>query len=327
VSEDPVSELYGGDLSAFVVTRSRIEKALRKDNRREEADAVKALRKPTVAAWALNQVATAQPELISVLLDTASALRKAMEDAIAGDRSGIRAAEGEHRDALRAVRAAARHALEGSGHTFSDSVDRKVTGTLQAASVDRAVAETLMAGRISTDLQPDGFGIDVNAVSSPSGPAGPKQHEQDGTGPAPDAEAHDPGTTPDHNTDEQAVADEDPVAERQEETRTQELQDEVDRLAGRARRLAVESDRAGRDLVDAQDRADAADRALAEATAAAEEAHRQLADTDRDAQSSRHALSPASRAAVMKAGGRVWGPIGLSIPARLVTRRTMRAAP
>src|SRR3954447_8139768 len=61
VDED-VDRLYGLPLEEFVAERDALAKRLRADKRREEADAVKSLRKPSVAAWAVNQVLRCHPE-------------------------------------------------------------------------------------------------------------------------------------------------------------------------------------------------------------------------------------------------------------------------
>jgi hypothetical protein len=54
----PVADdLYALPPGEFTRARDERAKGLRKEGRRDEADEVKALRKPTVAAWALNQLA------------------------------------------------------------------------------------------------------------------------------------------------------------------------------------------------------------------------------------------------------------------------------
>jgi hypothetical protein len=55
VPVDEADELYGLALDAFVPERDALAKRLRADGRRDEANEVKALRKPSVAAWAVNQ--------------------------------------------------------------------------------------------------------------------------------------------------------------------------------------------------------------------------------------------------------------------------------
>src|SRR6478736_6685161 len=82
--DDEVDALYGLPLDAFVPERDALAKRLRADKRREEADAVKALRKPSVAAWAANQVLRSQPGQRDALLEAGDALRAAQEDLLAG---------------------------------------------------------------------------------------------------------------------------------------------------------------------------------------------------------------------------------------------------
>ena len=50
-----IDRLYGLPLDEFVAGRGALAKSLRSEGKREEAERVKALRKPTAGAWALNQ--------------------------------------------------------------------------------------------------------------------------------------------------------------------------------------------------------------------------------------------------------------------------------
>ena len=75
--DDEVDPLYGLPLAEFVTERDALAKRLRADGRREDANAVKALRKPSVAAWAANQVLRSQPGQRDALLEAGDALRAA----------------------------------------------------------------------------------------------------------------------------------------------------------------------------------------------------------------------------------------------------------
>ena len=59
--DDEVDTLYGLPLDEFVAERDALSKRLRADKRREDANAVKALRKPSVAAWAPTRCCAANP--------------------------------------------------------------------------------------------------------------------------------------------------------------------------------------------------------------------------------------------------------------------------
>ena len=68
----------------FIVERDALVKQLRADGRDEEAIAVKALRKPTAVVWALNQLASRDPDGLSGLFDAGRALRAAQQAALTG---------------------------------------------------------------------------------------------------------------------------------------------------------------------------------------------------------------------------------------------------
>jgi hypothetical protein len=61
----------------FVVARDELVAELRAQGRDDDAASVKALRKPTLALWALNQLADRDPEGVGELLDAGRELRAA----------------------------------------------------------------------------------------------------------------------------------------------------------------------------------------------------------------------------------------------------------
>ena len=94
-------ELYGLPLAEFTKARDELARRLRKEGKGDEADAVKALRKPTAAAWALNQLSRQRPKDIKALLATGKRLRKAHEALIGGgDRSALQKASAEERELI-----------------------------------------------------------------------------------------------------------------------------------------------------------------------------------------------------------------------------------
>src|SRR5262249_51214976 len=151
-------------------------KRLRKDGDREAADRVKALRKPTVAAWAVDQLARDEAGDVEALLDSVEALRDAQEAALGGDADRLRAASAEHREILDRLVGAAEKALGESG---SATVD-KVRETLQAASIDAQARDDLARGRLTKEMAGGAFDLgslpDVPARkrSRPAKPASKK---------------------------------------------------------------------------------------------------------------------------------------------------------
>ena len=132
-----VDALYGLPLDEFVPERDALAKRLRADKRRDEATPVKALRKPSVAAWAANQALRSQPGQRKALLEAGDALRAAQEDLLAGrgDAAAARAAAEAERRAVGDLVAAARGLAREGGFPSATVLDR-VRETLHAAATD-----------------------------------------------------------------------------------------------------------------------------------------------------------------------------------------------
>jgi hypothetical protein len=87
--EAALDELYDVDPSEFTATRTRLAAALRASDP-DAAKAVKAARRPTTAAWAMNRVSRDQPELVDGYLDRSAELRDAQAGALDGGREALR---------------------------------------------------------------------------------------------------------------------------------------------------------------------------------------------------------------------------------------------
>ena len=105
-----IDELYGLPLDQFVPERTALARELRSAGRREEASEVAALRKPSVAAWAVNQLVRTQGKGVDELFGAGDALRAAHDDVLAGqgDAESLRKAVAQERAGVEALTAAAR---------------------------------------------------------------------------------------------------------------------------------------------------------------------------------------------------------------------------
>lgn len=149
--------LYALPLGEFTKARNDLAARLRKAHQTEAAETVQALKKPTVAAWAANQLARAHSDHVAALVDAGARLRDVQQRALAGkaSQSEVADATADERTAVRALVAAARKEL---GSRATSPVLDRLTQTLRAAAVDPALATTLVAGRLTEELQPVGFG-------------------------------------------------------------------------------------------------------------------------------------------------------------------------
>jgi hypothetical protein len=167
--DEVVDELYGLPLDDFTAARNAAAKALTKAGDKDAA-AVKKLAKPTLAAWALNQMARAEPAIAGAVLDTGSRVVDAQSAALAGDASKLRTAAKDHDAAVDAALAAAGAVLATRGPVADAQIDR-MRATLRATATNADAAELLRRGRLAVDLSPSGFGLDAAADVTLAPPA------------------------------------------------------------------------------------------------------------------------------------------------------------
>jgi len=159
---DPkIDDLYKGPLKEFVARRTALARTLTGD----EARRVKALQKPTVVPWAVNQLYWHTRAVYDRLATSGAKLRSAQIAALKGKANDVRRATEEHRRAVAdAVAEAQRLASDEDAHPGADDLMK----TLEAISLARDLPE--QPGRLTKPLQPAGFealaGIPVKAPPS-----------------------------------------------------------------------------------------------------------------------------------------------------------------
>jgi hypothetical protein len=178
---DEARSLFREAPETFIPARNALERRLRDEGRAEEAATVKALRKPTVVAWALNQLSERDPNGIRALLEAGAEVRAAQQAALSSKRGAtarLREATSARRAAVATLATAAAAELADAGRG-ADAHAEAITQALDAASVDSAAGETLVAGTFERPpTEPAGFGsvfglssIDGGGAEAPA-PAG-----------------------------------------------------------------------------------------------------------------------------------------------------------
>lgn len=174
--DEVAAALYGSDPSDFVAERNRRVKELKAADQREVADRVGALRKPTLPAWAVDQVAIHDTDLLQAVLAAGDTAREAQT---ADDRQ-------TRQDALRDLRTrvgeARSRAAEHLRRIDSDPAGHleEIEQTLMAAAVDPDQREEVVAGRLTRPLPPPGFAaLSGLAVGGPV-QAPPEERGDDG---------------------------------------------------------------------------------------------------------------------------------------------------
>jgi len=161
-----VDKLYGLSPEEFTAARDRLAKELKAAGDQSGATAVKALRRPTVAAWAVNQVVRRDPKGADALLEVGDELRKAQRRALSGvsGGGGLREATDRRRKAVRNLLKGAEAILHEAGRSSAGAVEA-VQATLDAASTDETAGRLVREGRLAKELPPpSGFG-DVEGLA------------------------------------------------------------------------------------------------------------------------------------------------------------------
>ena len=168
--------LYGLRPDEFTAARTAAEKSARADGDKELAAAVKALRRPAVAAWAVNLLVRRRGELVEQVVALGEQLRQA-QSLLQGD--ALRNLAPQRRQLVTAVasEAGALAASEGD-QRLSDAAVRQVEETLQAAMTDRAAAEAVRSGLLAQPLSSTGLASLAEVLAVPleaEAPTGPEE--------------------------------------------------------------------------------------------------------------------------------------------------------
>lgn len=169
-----VDGLYGLPREEFTSARNALVRELRQAGRKDDAEEVRALKKPSISAWAVNQLARSHPEEVARLVKAGHALRKSQRDMLAGKKGAdVRAFSRAQHELTDELVGAAREILEDSGTRASSSVVQRISGTLRAASTDPAASEALRNGRLADDVESVGFGPLLHVAPQRKAPSKP----------------------------------------------------------------------------------------------------------------------------------------------------------
>jgi hypothetical protein len=150
-----IDALYRAPLERFTSERNALAVELRKAGQRAEADAVKGLAKPSVTAWAVNQVWWGDEPTFRAMLDAGDAQRSAHMALVRGQAADVRAAGEVRQNAVNAVVEAAVNALGGPSKVAPD-MRHRIAGTVEALA-SGGMPPDAPPGRLTKDLQASGL--------------------------------------------------------------------------------------------------------------------------------------------------------------------------
>ena len=146
---DEVDALYALPLDEFTAARNALAKKL-------GSEEIRKLAKPSVPAWAVNQLARRERKRLGELLKSGEALQKQVLGGKAGP-AALREAQQHERQLVRDLVQRAEGLLKDAGRPATAAALERISETLAAGAQTAEGREALRSGRLTEALEPAGF--------------------------------------------------------------------------------------------------------------------------------------------------------------------------
>jgi hypothetical protein len=173
--ENDVDVLFKVALNEFISARKTLSARLKQGGNAAEADRVRALVKPSITAWAVNQLYWKHQEDFDRLIETGQRFRQAQTSRSAGKMTDMRVSLDERREVLSELSKLAEALLRDAGHNPSLDILRRISTTLEAMSAYASLPDGLRPGRLTHDVDPPGFDSLASFVPGAAMPARKKE--------------------------------------------------------------------------------------------------------------------------------------------------------
>jgi hypothetical protein len=155
--EDDVDALFKLPLAEFTGARNNLAARLKREGRADDSNFVKALAKPSISAWAVNQLHWNHREAFDRLLATSQQFRQSQTSHTTTRMADLRASLDARREALSQLSDLATVLLREAGHNPTPDTIHRITTTLEALSAHATLSGGPTPGRLSEDVDPPSF--------------------------------------------------------------------------------------------------------------------------------------------------------------------------
>ncbi len=275
--DDEIDGLFQLPLAEFTVARNALARSAGKDGA-----AIKALTKPPLAAWAVNQLFWQDRDHYDALIEAANEMRRTHKAVIEGKRGDLRTAGREHDAALDAALKSSLALVKDAGNPVTEATRQAILNTLRALPANEP------PGRLTRALAPGGFEMLAGVEPVPASRRTVKSPQP----------ATRPGSAPKGATrKEDARAEREAAKAREQKMALERAVRDADQRARQAEfeaaRLAREATRTTRRLEEAQKALEAAKEELETAKRDAERAEKATGAADRRLRDAQAALEAA----------------------------------
>jgi hypothetical protein len=151
-----IDALFRLPLSEFISARKTLAARLKQEGRADDVARVKALVKPPISVWAVNQLYWRHRDEFDQLIAAGQRFRRA-HTSRTGKVGELNEALEARRDALNHLSELAADLLRDAGHSPALDTMRRIATTLEAVSAYPVLPDGEVPGRLTRDLDPPGF--------------------------------------------------------------------------------------------------------------------------------------------------------------------------
>lgn len=155
--EDDIDALFMLPLSEFTSARNTLIARLKKAGRSDDVERVKLLSKPSISAWAVNQLYWEHREAFDELIAAGKRFRPTHVSRVGGKAAEMRESLDARRQALTNLSELATAVLQDAGHSPTQDTLRRVVASLQAISAYALLPGGPTLGRLTYDVDPPSF--------------------------------------------------------------------------------------------------------------------------------------------------------------------------
>jgi hypothetical protein len=165
-----VDRLFSLPLSDFVTARNELARSLKARGDKETASRIQKIPKPSISAWAINQLARNEPERIGALLSALDRQRVLQTDGLNGgvDRNAMKESKQAENDALVEIERRLPAILEAGGHGSGRAAIERAIKSIRAAAIHPEGRPLLENGHLTVDF--DALGFDALGASMTEAP-------------------------------------------------------------------------------------------------------------------------------------------------------------
>ncbi len=172
---DEIDRIYQAPFDAFLTARNDLAKRVAQAEGKEAGAAIKALPKPSLSAWAANQLYWRFPKEFTAAITAADRVRRVQHDQLLGrPDAGLREALEAKEQAVKTLLDRLPLIERDHGASLSADMRDRTRRTLDALAAWGSADGRPRAGRLDKDVSPPGFEILSSGGPLPDLPAKPK---------------------------------------------------------------------------------------------------------------------------------------------------------